>query len=191
MRFRMTGVYKSSMALTAVLLFFLMMFAEQAQAQTRGSSQDVPVSQMFRMAEGMVRIAEPGQMADTLSIWGDVSLPGRYIIPRGTVLPDLVSYARGPVRFRDTQETQVDWSRVRLDITVNRQNDQGREEAIQFEYRYNDPLPNGMRDFTLQNNDLISIQTRRRPIFIDYIRVIGPTLSVIVSSILIYDRLAN
>ncbi len=187
----MTGLHYSSVAALAVLLFFLSTVTEQAEAQTRGSSQDVPVSQMFRMAEGMVRIAEPGQMADTLSIWGDVSLPGRYIIPKGTVLPDLVSYARGPVRFRDTQETQVDWSRVRLDITVNRMGEDGREQAIQFEYRYNDPLPDGMRGFTLENNDLVSIQTRRRPIFIDYIRVIGPTLSVIVSSILIYDRLAN
>lgn len=181
---------KTSNAVIIIFAVGFMLIPQLADAQS-AAQRDLPVSQMFRMAEGMVRIAEPGQMADTLNIWGDVALPGKYIIPKGTMLTDIVSYARGPLRFQQTQETQVDWSRVRLDITVNRLSDSGTEEAIQFQYRYNEPLPEGMRSFALHNDDLISIQARRRPIFIDYIRVIGPTLSVIVSSILIYDRLAN
>jgi hypothetical protein len=147
-------------------------------------------SQMFRMAEGFVRVAEPGQIADTLNIWGDVSLPGRYMVPRKTNVADLISFARGPMRFQ-TGETQLDWSRVRLDIAVSRFDPEFGEQAFRFRYDYNQPMPEGMRDFTLQNNDLISIQTRRKPIFIDYVRVIAPTLSIILSTILIYDRFSS
>ena len=77
------------------LLTVLFLAPELVQAQT---TRDVPQSRMFRLGEGMVRIAEPGEIADTLNLWGDISAPGRYIVPRGTKLPDLISYARGPLQ---------------------------------------------------------------------------------------------
>lgn len=173
-----------------VTLFLLIAFSADAQSQTFRDGQQLQYSQMFRMAEGIVRIAEPGQMADTLNIWGDVTLPGRYMVPRNTNVSDLISYARGPIRLQ-SGETQVDWSRVRLDISISRFDPDFGEKAITFRYNYNEPVPDGMRDFILHNNDLISIQSRRRPVFIDYVRVIAPTVSIILSTILIYDRVAG
>jgi len=179
-----------------ISLFFLVLIGilfsgiNQAEARQSRDGGQLQYSQMFRMAEGFVRVAEPGQIADTLNIWGDVSLPGRYIIPRRTNVADLISFARGPMRFQ-TGETQLDWSRVRLDIAVSRFDSELGEQAFRFRYDYNQPMPDGMRDFILHNNDLISIQTRRKPIFIDYVRVIAPTLSIILSTILIYDRFAS
>ena len=185
---RMRLGIKSFLPLIAAFTFIIT-FATDGNSQTVRDGQ-LQYSQMFRMAEGFVRIAEPGQIADTLNIWGDVSLPGRYMVPRKTNVSDLISFARGPIRFQ-SGETQIDWSRVRLDIAISRYDPNEGEQAFTFRYTYNEPMPVGMRNFTLHNNDLISIQTRRKPIFIDYIRVIAPTLSIILSTILIYDRFSN
>lgn len=168
-----------------ILLAALLSFpASDLQAQRM---QEVPQSQMFRMAEGMVRIAEPGQRADTLNVWGDVSLPGRYIVPKGTNLADFISYARGPVRLQ-TRETQIDWSKIRLEINISRFDPETGEQVTNIEYSYRDPIPQEFRTFTLQNNDLVSVQVRRRPIFIDYVNVIAPIVSLLLSTILLYDR---
>ena len=151
------------------------------------SNQQTQIGQQFRLAEGIVRVAEPGQLADTLNIWGDISSPGRYIIPRGTTLPDLMSYARGPVRV-NTGETLLDWSELRLTITVSRLDSSGREVSIRHRYVYNEPMPADIRNFRVRNGDLISVQVRRKPTWRDYLSVVSPTVSLALSAILLYDR---
>jgi hypothetical protein len=42
-----------------------------------------------------------------------------------------------------------------------------------------------MRDFNLQNNQVVTVQVKRRPSFADYVRVIGPILSTVATTILI------
>lgn len=156
-----------------------------SEAQT---TRETPQSRMFRLGEGMVRIAEPGQLADTLNLWGDVSAPGRYIVPRGTTVTELISYARGPISLR-TGETTLDWSEVRLEIAISRFNpDTGMEKVLNFQYRYNQPLPEELRTFKLESNDMVSLQVRRRPIFRDYVQVVAPAVSLLLSAILLYDR---
>lgn len=155
----------------------------QAQQRT------VPTSQQFRLAEGMIRIAEPGQLADTVSVWGDINAPGRYIIPRGTQVDQLISYARGPVSIR-TGETILDWSRLRLDITISRYNkEEGTESSRSFRFHYNDSYPVELRDYPIQNDDIISMEIKRRPAFVDYVRVIAPVVSTVATTLLIIDRL--
>lgn len=166
-------------------LLALLLFGGVVKAQT---VREVPTSQMFRLGEGVVRIAEPGQIVDTLNLWGDVRAPGRYIVPRGTKVADLISYARGPITLR-TGETTLDWSEVRIEISISRWNrETGEEEVFSFRYRYNEAMPNELREFTLQGNDMISLQVRRRPIFRDYVQVIAPALSLLLNAILLYDR---
>ena len=173
-----------TLAAAAMALLFLLPDLALSQSIQR----ETPYSQMFRLGEGVVRIAEPGQIADTLNLWGDISAPGRYIVPRGTKLPDLISYARGPISLR-TGETTLDWSEVRLDVAVSRFNQEtGAEEVFNFRYRYNEPMPAEMREFMLLGNDMVSLQVRRRPIFRDYIDVIAPAVTLLLSAILLYDR---
>ena len=180
----MNKITFKTLAIGAVLSF-LFLLPDLAQAQT---VRELPTSRMFRLGEGLVRIAEPGEIADTLSLWGDVSAPGRYIVPRGTTVHELISYARGPISLR-TGETTLDWSEVRLDVAVSRFNQEtGEEEVINFRYRYNEPMPAKMREFVLKGDDMVSLQVRRRPIFRDYIDVIAPAVTLLLSAILLYDR---
>jgi hypothetical protein len=152
-------------------------------------SDQIRLSQQFRLADGIIRIAEPGQLADTVNVWGDVNNPGRYLVPRGTTLPELISYSRGPARFL-TGETTIDWSKIRVEVSVSRFNPEtSTEEFRTFRYRYNEPLPEGMRGYRLSNDEVIAMQVRRKPAFIDYVRVVAPVVTIVATSILIVDRL--
>ncbi|MFU8862030.1 MAG: hypothetical protein ACNA8K_16600 [Cyclonatronaceae bacterium] len=169
-----------------LFLFPLLLLCVSVSAQT---TDRMPISQQFRLADGIIRIAEPGQLADTVNVWGDVNNPGRYLVPRGTRLPELISYSRGPARFI-TGETTIDWSKLRIEVSVSRLNGEtGREEFRTFRYRYNEPLPEGMRDYRLSNDEIIAMQVRRRPAFMDYVRVVAPVVTIVATSILIADRL--
>ncbi|MEX2634261.1 MAG: hypothetical protein WD267_09510 [Balneolales bacterium] len=170
-----------------LILFSLFLFLSISDAHSQ-ATREVPQSQQFRLGEGLVRIAEPGQLSDTLNIWGDINNPGRYLIPRGMSLPTVVSFARGPSRYT-TGETTLDWSKIRLEISVSQYNGNGLDEITNFKYKYNEPVPQGMRDFRLKNDDVVSIQVRRRPAFIDYVRVIAPVVSTVATSFLIIERL--
>jgi hypothetical protein len=168
--------------LPLILLSSLLISPLQAQFQ-QGQMQ---YSQQFRLAEGLIRIAEPGQLADTVNVWGDVGVTGRYIVPRGTNLTDLISYARGPVRT-GTGEADLDRARFRIELIVSRT--EGESEARHaFTYRYEDSLPSEMRSFPLTNGDLVYLQVRRRPTYRDYITIVSPTLTLVLTAILLYDR---
>ncbi|MFU8813485.1 MAG: hypothetical protein ACNA78_11015 [Balneolaceae bacterium] len=170
-------------------ILFVLMFAFFAIDVAFSQTRTVPTSQQFRLGEGLVRIAEPGQLTDTLSVWGDINAPGRYLVPRGTRPHELISYARGPISVR-TGETILDWSKLRLEITISRYNGERRLETIEnFQFRYNEEYPEGLRNFTLANDDILSVEVKRKPAFVDYVRVIAPIVSTLATSIIIIDRL--
>ena len=55
---------------SGLLLLLLVLLSITIQTKN-GKAQNIP-DNLFRMAEGFVRIAEPGVFADTLGILGDV-----------------------------------------------------------------------------------------------------------------------
>jgi hypothetical protein len=145
--------------------------------------------QTFRMAEGFVRIAEAGQLADTLTVWGDINSPGRYIVPRGTKPHELIGYARGPIR-RGGGSVELDWSKPRVEINVSSYNKENRLETVEnYEFRYSDPYPAELRQYTLLNDQIISVEVKRRPTFRDYVGVVAPILTAANLTILIIDRI--
>jgi hypothetical protein len=172
--------------LLKTLLFTLVYFFPITQAFGQFQQGQLQYSQQFRLAEGLIRIAEPGQIADTVNVWGDVGITGRYIVPRGTNLTDLISYARGPVRT-GTGEADLDRARFRIELIVSRSFNNA-EERHAFTYKYEDSLPNAMRSFPLKNGDLIYLQVRRKPTYRDYITIVSPTLTLVLTAILLYDR---
>lgn len=166
---------------------FITVFFQDVHAQQQG--RQLQFSQQFRLGERIIRVAEPGQLADTLNVWGDVNSPGRYLIPRGTSLPELISYAFGPQTIR-SNEAELDWSKMRVEVNISEYNPEtGAEEVKNFEYRFDEPLPAGMRTFDLENNQVVAIQVKRRPAFVDYVRVIAPVISSVATGFLIIERL--
>ena len=179
-------VFRLLLKLALGMLVLWAMGVTEAGAQ---SYRSLPQSMQFRMGERIVRIAEPGQLADTVNVWGDVNSPGRYLVPRSTALPELISYTLGPSTLRD-RNTTLDWSKLRVEVNVSEYRpDTGRETIERFRFRYSEPLPAGMRSFDLANNQVVSLQVKRRPAFIDYVRVVAPVISGVATTILIVERL--
>lgn len=169
---------------TCIFLAGLFAF-DIAEAQQR----NIQFSQQFRLAEGIVRIAEPGEISNLVNLWGDVNAPGRYLVPRGTTLHELISYARGPAAFR-TGETTLDWSKLRIEVNISRyNNNNSSEDVYSYRYRYNEQIPTGMRQFVLQEDDIVSLEVKRRANLSDYLRVIGPIASIAATTLLVIDRL--
>lgn len=136
-----------------------------------------------------IRIAELGEITDTVSVWGDVGSSGRYIIPEETTLPELISFSFGytPLRGR---EASIKWAKTLIEIKVSRYNeDRKLVDIALFSYKYHEPEPVGMFEFNLQNNDIVTIQVRRKPSFADVVSVIAPVVGVIATSILLIQNL--
>ncbi|MGM0588681.1 MAG: hypothetical protein ACQETE_09725 [Bacteroidota bacterium] len=152
-------------------------------------AQQTPVVPSNQLVEGIVQISKPGEESILINLWGDINAPGRYMIPTGTTLIELISFARGPASFR-TGETTLDWSKLRLEVNVSRYNQKlNTDEVVNFRFRYTQKLPLGMRNFTLQENDFVTLEVKRRPAVVDYMRIVGPVATVAATMILFIDKL--
>jgi hypothetical protein len=174
---------KTYLTAVALSLFLILPLAQQASAQTTDSM-------LFRLSEGFVRIAEPGQIADTLSVWGDVNAPGRYIIPRGTTVGELISYARGPSKQSGGQ--RADWNEIRLEISISRFNENtGQEQIFNYKHRYDGAYPAELRTFRLESDDIVSLEVISKPAFVDWISVFSGIISATATTIIVVDRLTQ
>ncbi len=166
------GRFVSIGRLFGLFCLFTTISGVDALAQNFGTSRN------FQVAEAIIRVAEPGQLADTIMVWGDVTVPGTYLVPRGTRLMEMLSYAKGPRGFSSV-ETQLDWSKLRVSLILNPTD--GRP-VQRMDLRYHESLDPFIRDTRMRNMDVIAIEVKRKPIFADYVRVVGPILSIAISS---------
>lgn len=164
------------------------MFATVHETKAQGT-------QVFRLGEGMVRIAEPGQLADTLAVWGDISNSGRYIVPRGTRPHELISYARGIQRGGaggGGDQIQLDWSSRRVEINISTFNPETGEETVEnFTFQYRDPFPAELRNYELKNDQIITVELKRSATILDYIRFVSPITTFIASTYFLIERLSD
>lgn len=139
------------------------------------------------LSDRYIRVAEMGELVDSVNVWGDVNSQGRYLVPEGTNLPDLISFSFGYTPLG--REASIDWAKTQVEIKVSRFNENRRlVEVAFFRYRYHDPEPPEMWEFELQNNDVVTLQVRRRASVTDYVGVIAPVLSVIATTLILWDR---
>lgn len=172
---------------TILILIFIAFGSDFVQAQT----QQLFTSQQFRLAERIIRISEPGQLADSINVWGDIGSSGRYVVPRGTRLSELISYSLGPRTLRDGQ-TEIDWSKMRIEINVQEYDSTNKVQNLdKFRLRFEEPFPIEMSQFKLSNNQTVTLRVKRKPSFRDYLGIIAPVISSIATSIIIIDRLSN
>lgn len=161
----------------AVITIILMLLPMVSYAQFEG------------MSNRYIRVAEIGELADSVNVWGDVTNSGRYIVPVGTNLPELISFAFGYTQLRG-RESDINWSKTRIEVKVSRYNERRKlVDVALFKYKFQDPEPVQMFEFDLQNNDIVTLQVRRMPAFTDYVNVIAPVIGVVATSVLLLDNL--
>jgi hypothetical protein len=141
------------------------------------------------LGDRYIRVAEMGELVDSINVWGDVGSSGRYLVPEGTNLPDLISFGFGYASITG-REVNIDWAKTQVEVKVSRFDENRRiVEVAYFRYRYHDPEPVELWEFELQNNDIVTLQVRRRPSLTDYIGVIAPVLTVLTTSLILLERL--
>jgi hypothetical protein len=171
--------------LKRILIFIIILtgFSSTAKAQINNIYQ----SQNFRLGEAHYRVAEPTQLADTILVWGDIQLPGTYLVPRGIALAQMLAYARGPINLR-TQETDLDWSQVFIEINISNR-DSG--ESYQFIQNVDGSVGPEFFEKRMSNYDTIIIRVRRKPNFLDYIRAYSPVIATVLNTLLLYRTIKD
>lgn len=141
--------------------------------------------------EALIRLVEPGQLADTVNVWGDVGQSGRYLVPRNMTIAQLISFAGGPNNNTRTQNgANAAFSKSRIKVTLSKYDKaNNREVAKYFSFRYSEKIPREFRTYDLSNEEIITIEVERKPTFLDYLGVIGPILGTITTSYFIYDQI--
>lgn len=187
-RFKKTGL---RMAFKGILISFILVIVLNFSQELMAQNREVPASQQFRLGERIIRISEPGQLADSINVWGDVGSSGRYLIPKGTKLSELISYSFGPRTLRDGQ-TELDWSKMRVEINVQEYDKETKTQTIEkFRIRFEEPFPIEMNQFALKNNQTVTLRVKRKASFRDYVQVVAPVISAIATTFLIFDRARN
>ena len=173
-----------------IVVLFVFVILASAGVKVKAQQLIAP-TQQFRMGERIIRIAEQGEIADSVNVWGDVGSSGRYLVPKGTNLVKLITYGLGPRTLNDGQ-TQLDWSKMRVEVNIQEYAmETGVQNIEKFSYRFEEPFPEGMSEFILKNNQTVTIRVKRKPSFRDYVGVIAPVISSIATSIIIIDRLGG
>lgn len=159
--------------------------------KTRAQQSQLNVSQQFRLAERVVRIAEPGELVDSVSVWGDIGSSGLYLVPKGTSLAKLLSYSLGPRTLRDNQ-TQIDWSKMRVEIYIHEHDTEKSSDKVDsFKYRFEENFPPGMWSYLVTNNQTVTVLVKRKPSFRDYLTIFATTISAVASTVILLERLAG
>ena len=143
---------------------------------------------LYAQERRVIVVVEPGELADTVSVWGDIKNEGRYAIPRQSSVLDVLQYGRGVRTLRD-QQISVGLSRVRVEVSVfSKDQYQERRYADKFIFYYDRPFPAGLTTYKLKNHDIIYISVRKEPSLIELIRIIAPILSGIATLIALANR---
>jgi hypothetical protein len=167
--------------ISGIILFFI--FSTQVQAQ---------IGADLRSPSDVVRIAPPGVLADTVNVWGAVGRAGRFLVPRNTTIPQVLSYSGGP-GFRtmsDNAGVFRFFSLPQIEVYVNRYDAYNNQETVQiFTYKYRDPFPEGMRNYTLQNGEFVTVHMRQRPSVFEYISFGASLITSLLGLYFVIDRI--
>jgi len=154
-------------------LFFNLLGTGQAQDKERVGS-----NQIFSQQGGFYNYSENDKVNIEVSVWGYVKFPGKYIIPQGSTLVDLVSYAGGPV-------VDAKLENIRLFRPKNDTLNVTKDEVIKFDY--NDIFwgekvaQNNNRNIILKPGDILVFPGEPRMFFKDNISIVVSIASVLIS----------
>lgn len=171
-------------AFAVVLLATIATTGAYAQMETPAFRSDI------------VRLAPTGVLADTINVWGAVSMRGRFMVPRGTTVTQMLSYTGGPgiggSSIRSTGDSRSIFgfhSRPQVEVYLHRFDEAQQREVLElWTYRLRDPFPEGMRNYQLQNGEYITVHVRTRPTTLQYVLFGITTLGSLAGGYFLVER---
>lgn len=137
----------------------------------------------------IIKITRAGQLGDTLNVWGDVRVTGRYLVPRSTNLVEMISIAKGPAGTGGAGQRDLS-NQAKVEVYISRYNERLDEFRIKtFDLKLNEPFPEEMKNFPLQNGDVITVKVEEEPSFFDYFSVIAPIITLGFTTYLFVNQL--
>ncbi len=160
---------------------------------TRAAAQVDPFTQF---SPDIVRLAEPGVLVDTINVWGAVSMRGRFIVPRGTSVSEMLSYTGGPNVSTRRSGRGADvmgyFTHPQVEVYLNRIDEEGGGEFVElWTYRVTEPFPEGMRHYPLRNGEYITVHIRERPTTLQYILFGITTVGSLAGGYFLMERIIN
>lgn len=76
-----------------IILCFIFILSGVIKAQDK---EKVGANQITNQQGGLYNFGDKDKVNIEVSVWGYVKFPGKYIIPKGSTLVDLISYTGGP-----------------------------------------------------------------------------------------------
>jgi hypothetical protein len=171
-------------------LVFLTTFASSVYAQHL-PEQFMPQASPGLAGRGMANyvFTKRGDLPIHVSVWGSARYTGRYEIPDGTDLGQLLSLAGGPgvdvrgfivgIDYYGRQQQQ----RGKTHIRVSRNN--GGTNRVVLQSRIDDLLKDDLRNFRLRDGDVIMIDQVQRFNVWDFLSIVSISASII----LLLDRI--
>ena len=140
----------------SISAIFIFLFLDQSYSQDDKERVGVETTQT---GAGYYNFGRKDKVNIEVNVWGFVKFPGKYLVPKGTTMLDLLSYSGGP-----TIETKLE--EIRLYRPKNDSLNISKDEIITF--NYNDILweesinKTDRKNITLIPGDiLIFLQSRR------------------------------
>ncbi len=154
------------------------------------------IQEMPAFRSDIVRLAPTGVLADTINVWGAVTMRGRFMVPRGTTVTQMLSYTGGPgvggsaTRVGDARSVYAYFSRPQVEIYLHRFDEYEQREVIErWVYRLRDPFPEGMRNYQLQNGEYVTVAIRTKPTNLQLVLFGITTLGSLAGGYFLVERL--
>ena len=173
-----------------IIALFILLAVLPAHNGFAQIQQEVP---QFR--SDIVRLAPTGVLADTINVWGAVTQRGRFMVPRGTTVVQMLSYTGGPgiggrsTRVGDARSIYGFYARPQVEVYLHRYDEDQQEEKLErWVYRLREPFPAGMRDYQLQNGEYVTVLIRTRPTTLQYVLFGITTLGSLAGGYFLVER---
>ncbi len=150
--------------------------------------EKVGLNQVYTQQGGLYNFGEKDKINIEVSVWGYVNFPGKYIIPKGSTLVDLISFAGGP-----TVDAKLD--DVRLFRPKNDTLNVTADELIKIDYDdifwSKKVLNKKNRNFVLIPGDILVFPGEPRLFFKDHYSLILSTTAVLISLAILVLSITN
>ena len=154
-----------------ILIFFFIIFTIPLFAQVEQQIGRTPGQ--YNYYGNYYDYSDPTTINIKVAIWGYVKSPGKYVVPIYTNVPDLISYAGGPVT-----ESDLD------DVRIYRVDKNGEQELIKLNYTdllHDDLLNKNKVNPNIKAGDILIIPGSPKYYFRDYLNTTLSILSAIIS----------
>jgi hypothetical protein len=158
-----------------IILCFIFILSGVVKPQDK---EKVGINQVFSQQGGLYNFGEIDKMNIEVSAWGYIKFPGKYIIPKGSTLVDLISYSGGP-----TVDAKLE--NIRLFRPKNDTLNVTEDEMIIIDYNdifWSDKiLRKSNRNMVLKPGDILVFPGEPRLFFRDNISLVLSVSSVLIS----------